>query len=167
MAILYRHLLQELARDIRRTTESVPLRRRRGATLAASLRTALRPAGECPACVHVKSLEDGALRALVTRLEMLGVLDRLSGPAGLCLPHFLAGLAVADEPSKGKLIQAELEVLGAVTHHLDEFIRKHDYRFNKEKMTADEGRSWTRAIELLVGRDPLEDRVPSGPWIRP
>jgi hypothetical protein len=78
----------------------------------------------------------------------------------------LAGLAIADRPAAEMLIQAEMTALDAVVGHLDEFIRKHDYRFNKETMTAEEGRSWSRAIEMLVGRDPLGDRVRSGPWIR-
>jgi hypothetical protein len=166
VAILYRHLLQELTCDISRTTSVRPVRRRRGQSPAGTLRTALRPTTECPACAHVKEIEDIAIRALVGRLEISDVLDRLSDRSGLCLPHFLAALAVADPPAAGRLVQAELRMLETVVHDLDEFIRKHDYRFSKEGLTPEQGQSWTRAIELLVGADPLADRGPAGPWVR-
>ncbi len=42
---------------------------------------------------------------------------------------------------------------------LDELIRKHDHRFRDEGVKPEEGVAWMRAIEALVGRDPLEDRL--------
>jgi len=93
-------------------------------------------------------------------------MDRLGARSGLCLPHFLAVLADADPPAAGRLIQARLRVLETVVHDLGELIRKHDYRFTKEGLTPEQGQSWTRAIEVFVGADPLADRGPACPWVR-
>jgi len=61
VAILYRHLLQELTRDISRATSVRPVRRPRGQSLAGTLRAALRPTTECPACAHVTGIEGIAI----------------------------------------------------------------------------------------------------------
>jgi len=66
VAILYRRLLQALTRDISRATGGRPVRRPRGQSLAGTLRAALRPTTECPACAHVKGIEDIAIRACRT-----------------------------------------------------------------------------------------------------
>lgn len=166
VAIVYRHLLQQLGRDIRRGSNPPPPGRRRGvADLAVRLRAALRPTRECPLCAHLRQAENSALHALVKRVDQPEVRERLSGPSALCLPHFLAGLPLADNPAAAsRLIDAELAALAAATHDLDEFIRKHDYRFSAEGLTPGQAVSWARAIELLVGRDPLEGRGGWSPW---
>jgi hypothetical protein len=40
---------------------------------------------------------------------------------------------------------------------LEEFIRKNDYRFADEVMTPEEGTSWTRVLDVIVG---LKDKPP-------
>jgi hypothetical protein len=150
IAILYRHLLEELAGDIRRSAAGTA---RTPRAAADRLRAALAPAGGCPACLHVRDLERSALQALVTRLELPEVRARLSGPASLCMPHFLAAAAMADRAGQTRLVEAQLVVITMVHDDLDELVRKHDYRFREEGITVNEAASWTRAIELLVGRD--------------
>jgi len=156
VAILYRHLLQDLAHGIRRAAATRP-RRARSRT---RLRAALRPRGECPACLHVRTMEGSALHALLPRLERPDVWERLCGPSALCLPHFLDAVAVADERTAARVIEAELAALDGIVHHLDELVRKYDYRFSDEPITPEEAASWTRAIELLVG---AQGRVASSP----
>jgi len=103
-------------------------------------------------------MEDSALDALVRRLDLAEVRDRLSGASALCLRHFLAALGQADDAAARRLVDAQLAAIAEVGRHLDEFIRKHDYRFSAEGITAGEARAWRRAVELLVGSDPLELR---------
>ncbi|MDQ7844126.1 MAG: DUF6062 family protein [Armatimonadota bacterium] len=149
VAILYRHLLQDLAAGIRRAAASRPRRARS----SLRLRAALRPSGECPACLHVRTMEDGALHALLPRIARAEVWERLCGPSALCLPHFLRAVSLADERTAARLIDAELAALDDLGRHLDELIRKHDYRFSAEPIAPEEAASWMRAIELLVGAE--------------
>lgn len=158
VAIVYCHLVQDLERNIARVGTEKTIWRG-GRALAAQLRKALTPSQECPACQQVKEVETAALDALIRRIQRRDVWERLSGPSGLCLPHFTAGLALArDSATAHRLLGAELAALAVVVRDLGELIRKHDYRFSREGLTPEEGRSWTRAIEFLVGRDPLEER---------
>lgn len=164
IAIVYRHLLQDLRKDVGGVGRGPKARRvRRAGRSTTRTRTPLAPAGECPACRTVRHTEDSALHAVVMRLDLREVRERLNGPSALCLPHFLAGLSLADDAGTRRLIDFQLTALTAVIHDLDELIRKHDYRFSAERLTEDEAQAWSRAIELLAGRDPLELRRPWSP----
>jgi hypothetical protein len=148
VAILYRHLVGELTAALERAAAAVA-RTPRGA--APRVAAALAPVAVCPACRHVRLHEDSLLHALVVRLELPDVWDRLCGPAALCLRHFLAALRAADRAAQARLVQAELAALRGLARDLDELIRKFDYRFRQEPVTPDEAASWTRAIELCAG----------------
>ena len=50
------------------------------------------------------------------------------------------------------LYDVQIANLEAAKEHLDEIIRKHDYRFIDEKLTDDERLAWQRAVKLMVGR---------------
>jgi hypothetical protein len=43
--------------------------------------------------------------------------------------------------------QAWQQIMG----ELEEFIRKNDYRFRDEAMTEEEGTSWSRVLDAIVG----------------
>jgi hypothetical protein len=63
-----------------------------------------------------------------------------------------------DPAIAGRLMQMHIASCQKLARHLDELIRKYDYRFRNEDISAMEAESWTRALELLVGQDPLEIR---------
>jgi len=77
---------------------------------------------------------------------------------GLCLPH----LAFVLQKCKSKKLCAELldiegvKISGLIAE-LKEFMRKHDYRFSKEKF-GEEGDSWIRAIEKFIGKEGIHQK---------
>lgn len=157
VAIVYRHLLQELIGDLQRF-EGVRRARRKGRDPGLQLR-ALRPTKECPVCSTARQVEDSGLHGLLRRLDDPQVTERLSGDAGLCLPHLLRAVELSgDAETAMPLIRMCLISSRILVDRLDEFIRKHDYRFRSEGMTAEEADSWTRALEAMVGKDPLDER---------
>ncbi len=105
----------------------------------------------CPACrlqvegrqSHTEVLLEGLADA-----EMRGAFE--AGP-GLCVPHFL--FALDKTPDAGRrqgLIQAQEKRFKEMLADLEEFCRKHDYRFRKEGF-GKEGDSWIRAVRMLTG----------------
>lgn len=162
VAILYRHLLQELLQELQPFAEGTPiLGSRRGAREAAArLRSALLPKRTCPACEVARSTEEAALAALLERLDVPEVRERLSTTSWLCLPHFLMGVAMAREGTQvRRLAQIQRTKLQSIVDSLGEFIRKHDYRYSHEPFTEEEATSWAEAIQTVVGRDPMEVRT--------
>ena len=72
---------------------------------------------------------------------------------GLCLPHLVFALKKnKNRQFNRELIEIETPKLSGLVSELKEFMRKHDYRFSKEKF-AKEGNSWIRAIEKFIGRE--------------
>ncbi len=71
---------------------------------------------------------------------------------GLCLPHLNTALAKCkDSESAEKLIDIEKEKISGLITELKEFIRKHDYRFSKERFGS-ESNSLIRTIEKFIGK---------------
>jgi hypothetical protein len=72
---------------------------------------------------------------------------------GLCLPHLALTLKKCRNKKFSKeLIDIETPKLSSLIAELKEFIRKHDYRFSKEKF-GKEGDSWIRTIEKFIGKE--------------
>jgi len=72
---------------------------------------------------------------------------------GLCLPHLVFALKKCGNAKLSKeLIAVELPKFSALSGELKEFIRKHDYRFSKEKFGVERD-SWLRAIEKFIGKE--------------
>ncbi len=131
-----------------------------GSGVGARVRAVLRPSRPCPACQIVHRAEENALMALLLRLEDQEVHASLNGESTLCLPHVVKAAELAqDGQHMRKLAAMQAAMLATLRGRLDELIRKHDYRFRDEGVKPKESVAWTRAIEALVGRDPLEDRL--------
>ena len=75
----------------------------------------------------------------------------LAASDGLCLPHLRRALElVRTESAFESLLAVTRERLLELQSELDEFIRKHDYRFQSEGFDS-EGDSWLRAIGIICG----------------
>jgi hypothetical protein len=76
----------------------------------------------------------------------------LQSAGGLCLVHLdRASTATRDAHALERLWEVQSASMQALLEELNEFIRKHDYRFTGEGMGM-EGNSWIRAIEMVVGK---------------
>ena len=107
----------------------------------------------CPACLLGEEVETNALKILLTAFgkQDARMENALRQSDGLCFPHLRRALELGGRADvQEKLLSLAREKLDAITQELNEFVRKHDYRFQHEE-TGDEKYSWQRAINLIVG----------------
>ncbi len=106
----------------------------------------------CPACAEEAAAEDRLLPVLLKHLE--GDLDAaLRQAGGLCWRHFWQALAAtSDTNTKTALVRLHRQAWEELAGHLDEFIRKRDYRFSHEAITPAEARAIENAIAILGGK---------------
>ncbi|MBN1219042.1 MAG: hypothetical protein JXM69_08940 [Anaerolineae bacterium] len=163
IAIIYQDFIKQVTRKLEkarynasggaslgRLQESLNRKKPTGATQ--SLVRSLEPQKPCPACVQEKELETLAMTTLVDFLpndERLR--EAFQASDGLCLPHLRRALElVRNETAFEILIEDARQKMGKLIEELDEFIRKHDHRFQDESFAA-EGDSWQRALARIAG----------------
>ena len=106
----------------------------------------------CPACQVLVEHERYALKTLLDCLPEADFALRFRASAGLCLPHTVRALEFhPSHPALSRLIEMQHEKSAELMAELDEFGRKHDYRFAREGWGT-ESDSWLRAIEMLAGK---------------
>jgi hypothetical protein len=124
----------------------------------------LRPRDECPGC---RARAVAAVAVVGPLIESMGSQPR--GSAGQCLRHLVFSLRLAPDPEvKSKLIQAQICWYAALMSDLDEYTRKHDYRFRDEPWGA-EANAPRRAIAWVagdIGRISMGSRA-TRPWNAP
>jgi hypothetical protein len=106
----------------------------------------------CPGCEAELEAEGRYLTALRNRLVDPAVRAKYQAGDGLCLPHIDQALQTDGEGARA-LAEASVEMLGAIVADLDEYIRKHDYRFTSEVWNGGEDTP-ERAVERAVGHRP-------------
>lgn len=140
-AILYKDVVQDFCQfldalgDRGRTTRSRGWREHAG----------------CPACQiqhEARNRYAGTLLSALNQDEMRSAFD---ASAGLCVPHLLNLLEAVDHKETwAYLVETHRAKYGALAHELEEFCRKHDYRYSKEGL-GPERDSWERAVRMVVG----------------
>ena len=116
----------------------------------------LGPQSTCPVCVKLEATKKHLVNALAKYVgsNTPSLAEDYRASAGLCLPHFrLALTAKASKAELNALIEAQRTVWEQLRADLDEFIRKNDYRFRREKF-GKEADSWLRALEAISGAPP-------------
>ncbi|MFN3477648.1 MAG: DUF6062 family protein, partial [Candidatus Methylomirabilales bacterium] len=79
-------------------------------------------------------------------------LRRFLSSSNLCLPHFRMTLEEAeDRTAVETLIEVQRARMTTLLTDLEEYLRKHDYRYAHEPYGSEKN-SWIRALELFVGR---------------
>jgi hypothetical protein len=107
----------------------------------------------CPACRIQLECRERYASTLVGGLVEEEMRSAYSSGSGLCMPHFIYVLGeTRDAGIYRLLVTVEQSKVCALLHDLEDFYRKHDYRFSQEGF-GEEGDSWLRAIELIVGED--------------
>lgn len=170
-AILHEHLVREQTEILRRLQRAHradqpwkrllrSLYRSFDPSAAAGRRDKKSP---CPICAQVRSFEATYLWTCLEHMTDLDFQRSFTGSFGLCVPHLNMAVSVhPDHPNLPALLDQHITKMEALRGELQEFIRKHDYRFRREPM-GDEGTAWRRSIELLVGRGGVfgPDRPPT------
>ncbi|MCE5258433.1 MAG: DUF6062 family protein [Chloroflexi bacterium] len=105
----------------------------------------------CPACQIGAEAEHNYTTLMLEYIEDPEFQEAYAQGEGLCFPHLLAVLDLANTPDEVRnLIDPQAERYRTMLHELDEFIRKRDHRFRHEPM-GDEGDVWLRAMNMIVG----------------
>jgi hypothetical protein len=106
----------------------------------------------CPACEAVSEHERHALETLLNFLDEEAFAQRFETSFGLCLPHLVrAAECHPSHPGLVALTTAQRGKHARLIAELEEFCRKHDYRFSREAWGM-ESDAWLRAIEVLAGK---------------
>jgi hypothetical protein len=111
----------------------------------------------CLACATYGQMEEVYLGSLLEHLNMADLREEFRASSGLCLPHVRRALQLAkSEETFRQVLDLQGPIWEALRAELDEFIRKHDYRFTSEGFD-DERDSWIRAVEAVIGRQRRSD----------
>lgn len=158
VAIIYRDVLNHTARGLGGGGGALTggLGRRLGRLLGGRRRSAWETpiARPCTACRYEADAERRYRSTLVEHLGAADVRERYAASDGLCLPHVKRALEAAGGRSEDLawLRRDAARRLGGLVGELDEYIRKHDYRFRHEGFGREEDAP-RRAVERAVGEE--------------
>jgi Family of unknown function (DUF6062) len=106
----------------------------------------------CIACQIILDHERHALETLLNFLPAEAFARQFENSAALCAVHVLrTAEANSSHPSLRQLIAIQRGRYARLVAELEEFCRKHDYRFSREAWGS-ESDAWLRAIEMLAGK---------------
>ena len=110
---------------------------------------------ECPACKLSKDVEENTIVLLINNIKE-PVFNRLYKKSdGLCLKHLKLLIEMSDDPEIiREILNIERDKILNLISQLQEYQRKHDYRFSHEAF-GEEKDSWIRAIAKIVGIAPF------------
>jgi hypothetical protein len=152
-------VLEKLERVASQPFTTSSLQRARGAirprkrvAAAAGLVAELNPQGPCPACAQAENIETVVVDTLIeSLLGGDGLLEAYRASEGLCLPHLRQALTrVRDQAVFDALVEVQRDIWEQLVGHLDEIIRKADYRFRHEPIGEEAG-AGRRVIAALAG----------------
>ncbi len=165
-AMLYRDVIMRTLRELRGLTG----RRQIGGRVMSALGGSRDPARSvdvgtprrpCPACELLQESESALIRTLVDRLRDENVQSGYEGSEGLCIPHLRRALGASSDAAvfrclRERAIRTEETLLG----HLNEIVRKHDYR-NRQEPSGEEKGAAVRTVIHVAGAAGI-DRDRSG-----
>jgi hypothetical protein len=106
---------------------------------------------DCPLCSLGSDLEEYAVCLIADHSGDGEFQQRYLASEGVCLPHMRLIVAQLQINCAKFFLPAQRQILERLLSQLNEFIRKHDYRFSGEEISAAEGSSWKRAVHFFVG----------------
>jgi hypothetical protein len=107
--------------------------------------------GTCPACCNQMETRQRYINTLIEVWHEPEMKTAFEASSGLCIPHITIFLETVKDPAiQERLFILERTNLTGLWNELQEFIRKHDYRYTDEPY-GKESDSWIRAIKKLTG----------------
>jgi len=104
----------------------------------------------CPLCRLQEDVEAYAVQVIADYCNGAEFQNHYEASSGVCLPHLRKVLRLLQGDARKFFIESHLTKLETQLGHLQEFIRKHDYRFTHEKMTEEEKTSPRSAVRFVV-----------------
>jgi hypothetical protein len=152
IAILSRDILRAMTAELEaaKTPAKGFLSGIRSGQSGAQLAARLGPQAACPMCEERPRIEAPLIAGLLSNLGDAAFAAAFDACGGLCRTHLGATLRVADTSTAADLAVRQAAAWRRLEAELDEFIRKHDYRF-QEEILDDERDVWRRALRLSSG----------------
>lgn len=156
VAILSRDILRAMTAELEEDSSTsrstpgtsifAPFAVKNGSRLAARIE----PQAPCPMCVGRPQIEEPLFLGLLQNLDDATFRLAFEASDGMCRTHLATALRVADKQAARTLASIQAAQWRRTEAALDEFIRKHDYRFNEE-VIDDERDIWLRALRASSG----------------
>jgi hypothetical protein len=106
----------------------------------------------CPVCRLCRRAERNDIRTILASWAELEFAEAFARSTGLCLPHLLACSRLCrGHVNLPPLLADHERRLQVLATELEEFIRKCDYRYQREAFGAERD-SWQRVLEVFVGQ---------------
>jgi Family of unknown function (DUF6062) len=121
-----------------------------GGQTGAQLAARVGPQAGCPMCEERPRVEAPLIGGLLRNFGDTAFAAAFEACGGLCRVHLVNTLRVADSATARALAARQAVAWRALEAELDEFIRKHDYRFQGEVLDAERD-VWRRALRLTSG----------------
>lgn len=118
---------------------------------ASARANALAPDAECPACAEQAVSERRYTTALAVYLAEPALRAEFESSRGLCMIHLPPAVEAAGPEALQILVTVQRAAWTALREHLDEIVRKADYRFANEGISPDERAALLAAINLIAG----------------
>jgi hypothetical protein len=108
------------------------------------------PQAGCPMCAERPRVEAPLIGGLLRNFGDTAFAAAFEECGGLCRIHLANTLRAADAATARALARRQAAAWRRLEAELDEFIRKHDYRFQGEVLNAERD-VWRRALRLTSG----------------
>jgi len=116
----------------------------------AKLAGRIEPQAGCPMCAERPRIEAPLIAGLLHNMSDSLFATAFDASAGLCRVHLAATLRAADAERARAIAARQAAIWRRLEADLDEFIRKHDYRFQGEAFEGERD-VWRRALQLASG----------------
>ena len=120
------------------------------AKVGAKLAERIGPQTSCPMCAERPRIEAPLLLGLLSNLRDPSFAEAFDGAGGLCRVHLANALRGADTADARMLAGRQAATWRRLEGELDEFIRKHDHRYQGEVFEAERD-VWRRALRATSG----------------
>jgi hypothetical protein len=108
------------------------------------------PQAACPMCAERPRVEAPLIGGLLRNFGDAEFAAAFEAGGGLCRVHLVNTLRAADQATARALAARQAAAWRRLEAELDEFIRKHDYRFQGEVLDAERD-VWRRALRMTSG----------------
>ena len=147
-AIVYSDLMNIVLKQLKEIDEAASFKE-----LLKRINPGVATRGICIFCKQEKDVEERYISVFWESFDDPEFSFHYKDSFGLCLSHLVLALKKCKNKKFGKeLVDIEIGKISGLIAELKEFMRKHDYRFSKEKF-GKEGNSWIRTIEKFIGKE--------------
>ena len=112
----------------------------------------LLPQRQCPACEEQQVSERRYLTGLIAHLDEDAVREVFISSRGLCLVHLPVAVELAEGEKLRTLLNVHRKTWSELRGHMNEIVRKADYRFTSERITDGEKDALLDVINRMAGK---------------